>query len=123
MDWYMDPQLMEVDTDLIIFENSIKIDSPCLALSFAILNEALYDLTKEGLPRQEALAWFFEDDYSYPFSFVNIANNFNINPEAVRDKIYSTTDNIAYRKRSGTNQWTNKNDHGISEQSDIDTAA
>ena len=119
----MDPQLMEVDTDLIIFENSIKIDSPCLALSFAILNEALYDLTKEGLAKQEALAWFSENDYSYPFSFVNIANNFNINPEAVRDRIYSTTNNIAYRKRSGTNQWTNKNEPRVSEQGDVDTAA
>jgi hypothetical protein len=111
VDWYMDPALMEPDEDLMIIENRASLDSPCLALSFAILNEALYDLTKEGAVRQEARQWFHTDDYVHPFSFVNIANNFNLDVQAIRLRIDSTEKNISFRKRSGNNQWTLRSEH------------
>lgn len=98
--WSLDPFLLEEDPDVIIIDNLNVIESPELTLAFAILNEALHDLQlDDGPKRREAIDWFFEDQYEYTFSFINIANNFNLDPSAVRAMIRSGETNAAFRKR------------------------
>lgn len=99
-EWYMDSSLLEEDVDLLIIDRTNKIESYAINLSFAILNEALYDLSKKGEIRDEAIEWFNKDDYDYAFSFINIANNLNLDPSAVRDKIKNDSESmLAFRKR------------------------
>jgi hypothetical protein len=110
-EWYMDSALLQEDVDVLIIERTNKIESYGINLSFAILNEALYDLSKEGIARDEAIEWFEKDDYQYPFSFINIANNLNLDPIAIRDKIKKDCGSmLAFRKR--TSYPNQRGDHG-----------
>jgi hypothetical protein len=61
-------------------------------LLFAILQDAVECFQKYRCARgnkasrlfKDATAWFFEDDYEWPFSFINICESFGIDPGYLR---------------------------------------
>jgi hypothetical protein len=115
-EWYMDPFLMEEDNDILIINNRNTIESYGLNLAFAILNEALYDLRKEGSTKEEAISWFYNNDTGYVFSFINIADSFDLDPSAIRAMIEKNRPMLAFRKRIAMPTKETANEYGNSQE-------
>ncbi|MDX2167893.1 MAG: hypothetical protein SF182_12540 [Deltaproteobacteria bacterium] len=68
---------------------------PERALALAVLSQAVADVQRyqqSGLAHHRALFdaardWMYEEDQSWPYSFVNLCLLFNLTPESVRDEL------------------------------------
>ena len=69
--------------------------SPEKAMAGSVLRQAAYDLRRfrgatSGVERQlylDAYDWVTADDFSWPYSFVNICRSLNLAPESLRQEL------------------------------------
>ena len=80
------------DVEAFLFSPQPPALSPEKAMAGSVLRQAAYDLRRfrgatSGVERQlyfDAHDWVTSDDYSWPYSFVNICQTVNLAPEVVR---------------------------------------
>jgi hypothetical protein len=86
--------------------------SPEKAMAGSVLRQAAYDLRRfrgatSGVERQlylDAYDWVTADDFSWPYSFVNICQSLNLAPEVARRELLEDSSSGVFRfwtKRAG----------------------
>jgi hypothetical protein len=86
--------------------------SPEKAMAGSVLRQAAYDLRRfrgaaSGVERQlylDAYHWVTPDDFSWPYSFVNICQSLNLAPEVARRELLEDASSGIFRfwtKRAG----------------------
>ena len=83
------------DVEAFVFSPRPPALSPEKAMAGGVLRQAAYDLRRfrgatSGVERQlylDAYDWVTADDFSWPYSFVNICQFLNLPPESVRQEL------------------------------------
>ena len=71
------------------------LSAPEESLAIGVLSQAAHDLRKfhnatEGLPRElylDAYRWITDDDFTWPYSFLNICKLLDVPPETFREEL------------------------------------
>ena len=83
------------DVEAFLFSLQPPALSPEKAMAGSVLRQAAYDLRRfrgatSGVERQlylDAYDWVIADDFSWPYSFVNICQSLNLAPEVARREL------------------------------------
>src|SRR4051794_35810043 len=83
------------DVEAFVFSPQPPALSPEKAMAGGVLRQAAYDLRRfrnatSGVERQlylDAYDWVTTDDFSWPYSFVNICRSLDLAPEAARREL------------------------------------
>ena len=83
------------DVEAFLFSPQPPALSPEKAMAGSVLRQAAYDLRRfrgatSGVERQlylDAYDWVTADDFSWPYSFVNICQSLNLPPDVARGKL------------------------------------
>ena len=83
------------DVEAFVFSPQPPALSPEKAMAGSVLRQAAYDLRRfrgatSGVERQlylDAYDWVTADDFSWPYSFVNICQSLNLAPDIVRQEL------------------------------------
>jgi len=100
------------DVEAFVFSPQPPALSPEKAMAAGVLRQAAYDLRRfrgatSGVERQlylDAYDWIAADDFSWPYSFVNICQSINLAPEAARRELLKDASSGIFRfwtKRAG----------------------
>ena len=100
------------DVEAFLFSPQPPALSPEKAMAGSVLRQAAYDLRRfrgatSGVERQlylDAYDWVTADDFSWPYSFVNICQSLNLAPEVARRKLLEDASSGIFRfwtKRAG----------------------
>src|SRR5688572_23680372 len=73
------------------------VSAPEEGLAIGVLSQAAHDLRRfhnatSGLQRElylDAYHWITDDDFSWPYSFVNICKLVNVSPETLREELFA----------------------------------
>ena len=71
------------------------LNAPEESLAIGVLSQAAHDLRKfhdatKGLPRElylDAYRWITDDDFTWPYSFLNICKLLDVPPETLREEL------------------------------------
>jgi hypothetical protein len=100
------------DVEAFVFSPQPPALSPEKAMAGSVLRQAAYDLRRfrgatGGVERQlylDAYDWITADDFSWPYSFVNICQSLNLAPEVARRELLEDASSGIFRfwtKRAG----------------------
>jgi hypothetical protein len=100
------------DVEAFLFSPQPPALSPEKAMTGSVLRQAAYDLRRfrgatSGVERQlylDAYDWVTADDFSWPYSFVNICQSLNLAPEVARRELLEDASSDIFRfwtKRAG----------------------
>ena len=100
------------DVEAFVFSPQPPALSPEKAMAGSVLRQAAYDLRRfrgstSGVGRQlylDAYDWIAADDFSWPYSFVNICQSLNLAPEVARRELLEDASSGIFRfwtKRAG----------------------
>src|SRR5258707_4286678 len=93
------------DVEVFLFSPQPPALSPEKAMAGSVLRQAAYDLRRfrgatSGVERQlylDAYDWVTADDFSWPYSFVNICQSLNLAPEVARRELLEDASSGLFR--------------------------
>jgi hypothetical protein len=100
------------DVEAFVFSPRPPTLSPEKAMAASVLRQAAYDVRRfrgatSGVEHQlylDAYDWVTADDFSWPYSFVNVCQSLNLSPEVARRELLQDASSGSFRfwtKRAG----------------------